>query len=89
MLSKYLPILSFFTLGLLIQPIAVHSQTLNYNYSTTSLSEQSLLISQLRPGDSCEANDNLSLLADTFIASGGKLHPKSGWRGTAAPPLWA
>jgi hypothetical protein len=68
MRPKYLPILSFFTLGLLIQPIAVHAKTLNYNYSTASLFAQSLLISQFRPGDSCEANDNLSLLADTFIS---------------------
>ncbi|MBD2338637.1 hypothetical protein H6G64_16820 [Calothrix sp. FACHB-156] len=60
--------MSFLTLGLLIKPIAVHSKTLNYNYSTASLSEQSLLISQFRPGDSCEANDNLSLFADTFIS---------------------
>jgi hypothetical protein len=73
MLPKYLPlpIVRFFTMGLLIQPIAAHCKTLIYNYSnysTTSLSEQSLLISQFRPGDSCEANDNLSLLADTFIS---------------------
>jgi hypothetical protein len=68
MLSKYLPIVSVFTIGLLIQPIAAHSKTLTYNYSTASLSEQFLLISQFRPGDSCEANDNLSLFADTFIS---------------------
>lgn len=66
MLQK--PLASLLTMGLLIQPIATHSQALTYNYNNANLSEQSLLISQFRPGDSCEANDNLSLLADTFIS---------------------
>ncbi|MFN6571581.1 hypothetical protein [Dendronalium sp. ChiSLP03b] len=52
-----------------MQTIAVYSQPLTYNYNYASLSQQSLLIiSQFRPGDTCEANDNLSLFADTFIS---------------------
>ncbi|MBC6434914.1 hypothetical protein FM036_33275 [Nostoc sp. HG1] len=56
------------TIGLLVQPIDAHFQALTYNYNNASLSQQLLLISQFRPGDSCEANDNLSLFADTFIS---------------------
>ena len=66
MLQK--PLVSLLTMGLLVQPIAAQSQALIYNYNNASLSQQSLLISQFRPGDSCEANDNLSLLANTFIS---------------------
>ncbi|MEH1842759.1 MAG: hypothetical protein V7L20_29500 [Nostoc sp.] len=66
MLQK--PLASLLTMGLLVQPIATHSQPLTYNYNNPSLFQQSLLISQFRPGDSCEANDNLSLFADTFIS---------------------
>ncbi|MCC5635033.1 hypothetical protein LC593_04035 [Nostoc sp. CHAB 5844] len=70
MLQKYLPkpIVCLLTVGWLLQPIAAHSQTLTYNYNNTNLSQQFLLISQFRPGDSCEANENLSLFADTFIS---------------------
>jgi hypothetical protein len=69
-LQKYLPerLVNFLTVGLLMQPITAYSQTLTYNYKYASLNQQSLLISQFRPGDSCEANDNLSLFADTFIS---------------------
>ncbi|WP_448265318.1 hypothetical protein [Nostoc sp. DSM 114159] len=66
MLQK--PLVSLLTMGLFVQSIAAHSQALTYNYSNPSLSQQSLLISQFRPGASCEANDNLSLFADTFIS---------------------
>ena len=66
MLQK--PLVSLLTMGLLVQPIATHSQPLTYNYNNANLSKQSLLISQFRPGASCEANDNLSLFADTFIS---------------------
>ncbi|QKQ75475.1 hypothetical protein [Nostoc sp. TCL240-02] len=66
MLQKILD--NLLTIGLLVQPIDAHSQGLTYNYSNASLSQQLLLISQSRPGDSCEANDNLSLFADTFIS---------------------
>ncbi|MBE9206017.1 hypothetical protein IQ244_05715 [Nostoc sp. LEGE 06077] len=70
MLHKYLPkpLACLLTIGWLIQPIAAHSQTLTYNDNYARLSQQSSLISQFRPGDSCEANDNLSLFADTFIS---------------------
>ncbi|MBW4480264.1 MAG: hypothetical protein KME54_26360 [Tolypothrix brevis GSE-NOS-MK-07-07A] len=70
MLQKFLPkpLVSLLTMGLLVQPIAADSQTLAYNYNYVSLSQQFLLISQFRPGDNCEANDNLSLFADTFIS---------------------
>lgn len=68
MLQKILD--NLLTIGLLVQPIDAHSQALTYNYNNAnaSLSQQLLLISQFRPGDSCEANDNLSLFADTFIS---------------------
>ncbi|WP_414515648.1 hypothetical protein [Nostoc sp. PCC 9305] len=66
MLQK--PLVSLLTIGLLVQPLAAHSQALTYNYNNASLSQQSLLISQFRPGASCEANDNLSLFAETFIS---------------------
>ncbi|MEH2321404.1 hypothetical protein [Nostoc sp.] len=66
MLQKILD--NLLTIGLFVQPIDAHSQALTYNYNNASLSQQLLLISQFRPGDSCEANDNLSLFADTFIS---------------------
>ncbi|MBE9007566.1 hypothetical protein IQ259_21510 [Fortiea sp. LEGE XX443] len=70
MLQKYLskPLVCLLTTGWLVQPIAANPQTLTYNYNNTNLSQKSFLISQFRPGDSCEANDNLSLFADTFIS---------------------
>jgi hypothetical protein len=70
MLQKYLPksLVSLLTMGWFMQPITAYSQTLTYNYNYASLSQQSLLISQFRPGDSCEANDNLSLFAESFIS---------------------
>ncbi len=68
--QKYVPksLVYLLTMGCFVQPIAVNAQTLTYNYSNTSLFQQSLLISQFRPEDNCEANDNLSLFADTFIS---------------------
>ncbi|MFN6484472.1 hypothetical protein [Nostoc sp. DedQUE03] len=70
MLQKPLPnpLVGLFVVGLVLQPMASHSQTVTYSLNA-NLFKLSLVISQVRPGGSCEANDNLSLFADTFIST--------------------
>lgn len=71
MLQKRLcnPLIGFLAVGLLLQPIATPSQTVTYTFKNTYLFKLSSVISQVRPGGSCEANENLSLFADTFISA--------------------
>ncbi len=71
MLQKVLPnlLVSLLAVGLVLQPIATHSQTVICAFKNGHLFKLSLVISQVRPGGSCEANDNLSLFADTFIST--------------------
>ncbi len=42
---------------------------MTYAFKNAHLFKLSLVISQVRPGGSCEANENLSLFADTFISA--------------------
>lgn len=71
MLKKCLPnsVVSLFAIGLLLQPIATYSQTVIRTFNNAHLFKLSLVTSQVRPDGSCEANDNLSLFADTFIST--------------------
>ncbi len=62
------PLVGLFAVVLILQFTATHSQTVTYLLNA-HLFKLSLVISQVRPGGSCEANENLSLFADTFIST--------------------
>ncbi|MBD2729888.1 hypothetical protein H6G96_27105 [Nostoc sp. FACHB-892] len=59
MLQKPLPnpLLGLFVVGLVLQPMPTHSQTVIYSLNA-HLFKLSLVISQVRPDGSCEANGN-------------------------------
>ncbi|MDF5712212.1 MAG: hypothetical protein PUP90_32185 [Nostoc sp. S4] len=71
MLQKVLPnsLVGLLAVGLVLQPIVTYSHTVIYTLKNRHLFKLSLVISEVRPGGSCEANDNLSLFADTFISA--------------------